>query len=387
MASSRVSPAMKRRTTGLTRRELRMNRSNQGMVENLRIAERNNDIVEVGGNSTVWALKGTVRPIVLASELAAYEPSRIVAFLHPNMGDAVWHTVTLRWLREAYPSAHLVAVTGALGREILEGCGFADEVWLREGNKLALAWRMRQGRFDLGFFAYPQNKILRLAKLAGVKVLVGPKGGKVDGWLDGGTEEIGVEHAVVGFNRRLMGVLGKEVSGEETAIVIPRAAVDRVDQLPGGLPMGFVAVMAGASHKSKAWPASRFGSIVENLADLGIPSVVMGGPGDGGHGWGDMDLAGKLTVLESAEVLRRARCLVTNDTGLMHLAGAVGTPVVGIYGALTPVTHSPPGEGHRLFWKDCPCGVRNVDSCTRACLDGTTVAEVWVAVREVLGEG
>lgn len=307
-------------------------------------------------------------------------------FLHPNMGDAVWHTVTLRWVREAYPSAYVVAVTGGLGREILEGCGFADEVWVRKGSRLRFAWRMRKARFDLGILAYHQNTVLRLAKLAGVKVLVGPTGGKMDGWLDGGVPEIGVEHAVTGFMRRLMGVLGRDVSGEETSVVIGEGAVREADLALGVVGEGFVAVMAGASNPNKAWPRDRFREIGARLGKLGKSVVVVGGPADGGLGFGDLDLAGRLSILANAEVLRRAAVLVTNDTGLMHLAGAVGTPVVAVYGAMTPVTHSPPGEGHRLLWKECPCGVRNVDTCPRACIDGTSVEEVWVAVREVLGE-
>ena len=112
-------------------------------------------------------------------------------------------------------------------------------------------------------------------------------------------------------------------------------------------------------------------------------TVAMGGPGEDWGDLADLDVSGKLSVLEGAKLLQGARLLVTNDTGLMHLAGAVGTPVVGVYGALTPVTHFPPGDGLWLYCKPCKCPMRDLDICTRDCIDSTSLEEVWAAVEEI----
>lgn len=308
----------------------------------------------------------------------------IVVFLHPNLGDAVWHTVTLRWMREANPKARIVAVTGKLGVEILQKCGFADEVVLRQSPAKMLLWLLKN-RFDLAYFVYPQNRFLKLAKIAKISTIAGVRGGKFDKYLDISVEVKADEHAILDVNWRLMRELGWPTSGPETTVNLDGVVVpEEFSAKLNSLALGYVALMPGASNPKKQWPMERFRGIAQRLKDKGLMTVAMGGPGEDWGDLADLDVSGKLSILEGAKLLQGARLLVTNDTGLMHLAGAVGTPVVGVYGALTPVTHLPPGDGHWLFCKPCACPMRDLDICTRDCIDSTTLEEVWAAVEEIL---
>ena len=101
-------------------------------------------------------------------------------------------------------------------------------------------------------------------------------------------------------------------------------------------------------------------------------------------------LAGSLSVLESAELLRRATLYVGNDTGAMHLAAAVGTPCVAIFAAREPGrSWHPYGTSHVVLRHDAaPCANCYLTDCTTErlrCLTAIDVEAVWGACRVLLG--
>jgi len=106
---------------------------------------------------------------------------------------------------------------------------------------------------------------------------------------------------------------------------------------------GFVALAPGASYETKRWSAESFARAAVELGGEGASVVILGGRGDkvaagvtarevsrlGGKA---VDLAGELALLQSAAVIACSRILLTNDSGLMHMADALGTPVVAVFG-------------------------------------------------------
>ena len=99
-----------------------------------------------------------------------------------------------------------------------------------------------------------------------------------------------------------------------------------------------------------------------------------------------INLAGKTDLFELAEWFRRCAVVVTNDSGPMHLAAAVGTPVVAIFGPTDPALTGPYGVGHSVLRVDLPCAPCFQDRCTQpnsmACMNGVSVAEVLQAVQK-----
>lgn len=113
----------------------------------------------------------------------------------------------------------------------------------------------------------------------------------------------------------------------------------------GGIGDGaaFVAVAPGSIWGSKRWPY--YGDLARRLA--GVPVVVVGGPDDAGlgeeivgavgrNGGRAVNVCGKLTLRQSAALIARARVLVTNDSAPLHVATAVGTPIVAVFGPTLP---------------------------------------------------
>lgn len=125
---------------------------------------------------------------------------------------------------------------------------------------------------------------------------------------------------------------------------------------------GFVVLNAGGGWKNKLWPAERFGALARALRDRGLRSIVTWGPGEEGLADRVVEASAgaaircfPTTLLELVALLRRARLVVAGDTGPLHLACAVGTPVVGIYGPTDPARNGPFDPADRV--------VRHAPSC------------------------
>lgn len=129
--------------------------------------------------------------------------------------------------------------------------------------------------------------------------------------------------------------------------------------LPGSTrPIG---IFPGASAPSRRWPAHRFREVVQELRSGGHDVVVLGGAGDtvltrDVAVAGALDLGGRTNLVTLAAGLARCRLLVTNDTGPMHLAAAVGTPVVAFFGPDRPARVAPLVTPGRILVRDeLPC--------------------------------
>src|SRR5207244_7647749 len=154
------------------------------------------------------------------------------------------------------------------------------------------------------------------------------------------------------------------------------------------------ALAPGSKMPAKRWPIERFAEVGRGLRER-FPRgrlVVLGGAEDRELGnelrrrVGDdtINLAGDLSILESAEALRRCRLYIGNDTGTMHLAAAVGTPCVTIFSARDhPGRWEPHGAGHISLRHDLPCAGCLLLTCEKeqmACIRGITPDHVLDAV-------
>lgn len=123
----------------------------------------------------------------------------------------------------------------------------------------------------------------------------------------------------------------------------------------GGAP---VLVHVGASKPPNRWAAERFGSLAGAIArDPGGPVALIGGPGETGAAARAMaaagsevhDLTGRTDLRQLVELCRRARLLVSADSGPMHVAAALGTPVLALFGPADPAATGPWGPQHRIL--------------------------------------
>jgi ADP-heptose:LPS heptosyltransferase len=166
----------------------------------------------------------------------------------------------------------------------------------------------------------------------------------------------------------------------------------------GGSPVEppYVVVHPGASVPARAWAPERHAALVQALAASGRRVVVTGGPSEraltasvAGHGRQDVvDLGGRTSFAELADVLAAADAVVVGNTGPAHLAAAVGTPVVSLYAPTVPAVRWRPWQvPHVLLGdQDAPCAGSRARVCPipgHPCLNGVEVADVVAAIEHV----
>jgi lipopolysaccharide heptosyltransferase II len=164
--------------------------------------------------------------------------------------------------------------------------------------------------------------------------------------------------------------------------------------LAAGAP--FLCLAPGANWDLRRWPPDRFGELAARARHaLGLAAVVTGTREESelvdevvaASGGSALELAGRLSVRELAAVAAEARAVVANDSGPLHIAAAVGTPVVGLFGPNTPEVYGPRGVPSRVVWPHPPCSPCRQRRCARPddpCMTSITVEEVFEAVRSLV---
>ena len=150
-----------------------------------------------------------------------------------------------------------------------------------------------------------------------------------------------------------------------------------------------------ARWPTKRWPAERFAQLADGLIARERMRIMIVGSGSEASQIEQMsrqmsqpaiNLAGETELLQLAALLRRANLLVSNDSGPMHLAAAVGTPVVAIFGPTDPSRVGPYGDGHVVLRKEIDCSRCTRRACIRdaLCMKAIGVSDVFEAVRAVV---
>jgi lipopolysaccharide heptosyltransferase I len=165
-----------------------------------------------------------------------------------------------------------------------------------------------------------------------------------------------------------------------------------------GLPRPRVALHPVARWRTKLWETARWRDMAQRLGREGIGVVLIGGQGDRreaeaiGRGADPppRNLAGALSLKSLAALLARVDLLVCVDSGPMHVASAVGTPVLALFGATDPRRTGPLGPG-AVLRRELPCSPCLDRRCripdTLRCMRGLGVDEVWEAARALLAAG
>jgi heptosyltransferase I len=298
---------------------------------------------------------------------------RILIVRLSAIGDVIHSMPIACAIRERYPSAFLAWMVEERGAKLLEGHEALDElIVLRRGwlKSPRMVWRLRRRlhamRLDLAIEAQGLTKAAIGAWLSGAKRRIGfggVWGRELSPWLN--TELVNGDglHAVE-RNLRLVTPLG--IESPDVRFQIPHSMAD--DQAAdtilckAGMTGDLALITVGAGWPSKLWPAERFAAVADYLGRCrNLPSLVVWGNAeeeararqvvDGSGGYARA--APKMTLRELAAVARRARLCIGSDTGPLHLAAAVGTPCVGLYGPWPADKHGPYGPQHVTVQKMC----------------------------------
>lgn len=180
----------------------------------------------------------------------------------------------------------------------------------------------------------------------------------------------------------------------------PRLAVDKENQQRllgehGLAEQGFVALMPGAEFgPAKRWPSEKYAAFASALMAEGLQVALFGSANDkqvtgeiAQLAPGVVDLAGATRLEDAIDLIAAARLAVSNDSGLMHIAAAVGTPVVAVYGSTSPENTPPLTDRRELVWLhlDCsPCHQRTCPLGHLNCLNTLEVNRVLSAAQRLM---
>lgn len=300
----------------------------------------------------------------MAAMTAAALPERILVVRLGAIGDVVNALVFAAALKEARPGLHIGWAVHPLAAPLVSGhpCVERVHVW-RRGGALAelrrLVAELRAERYGLALDLQRIQKSALLARLSGAPRVLGFERGRVKeaSWI--WTRE---RIPMAATSRHMLEQYLDAARHLGCAARTPRRLLPRdaaaeawaaalVSEL-GGPP---IVLNLGASKPENRWAPERFGELARALAPE-LPVVLTGGPDDrvaaaearAHAGASVRDLVGATALLQLAELARRARLFVSCDTGPMHLAAAVETPVVALFGPADPARTGPWGAGHRV---------------------------------------
>lgn len=351
------------------------------------------------------------------------------------LGDAVMSAPALERLRARLPDAHLALLTPEklaglwrADRRLNEVIGFApgETLW-------GVARRLRAGRFDIGL-ALPNSPrsalelwLAGIPRRIGVRQLwraglltraVAPDPARTPMRKRSAAEvrrliarpELNTFHPSPAAHHslhylRLAAELGADPSPLEPRLELPAGASERACAIvgPAGRARPWLGLNAGAEYgPAKRWPLDRFvAAAIEIQRRTGALWLVFGVEREAGlaaqieagiragsrpdSGAAVVNLAGRTSLLELACVMRECRAVLTNDSGPMHLAAALGAPVIAPFGSTSPELTGPglPGVGpHHILRGQAPCSpcFRRECPIDHRCMTSIPVATVVQAV-------
>ncbi len=327
---------------------------------------------------------------------------RILIVRTDRIGDVLLTTPIATALRRRFPKAHITWLTRAYTAPLFQHNSDVDEVLIDEGSTADLTQRLRNGRFDTAIIAHPRWRVAWATWRAGIPLRIGPAS-KIYSALF--THRVwqhrseGAKHEA-DYNLDLLEPLGIPfqrlptrlvLSDEETAWARKTLESHRLTfQKP------IIGIHPGSGGSSGRWPLSHFMELGDRLQEAGYEVVITGGPGED-YQYLMIDhmrripvfiAAGSVSVRELAALLGQFSLFVTNSTGPLHMAVALGVPTVSVF--------SPQTTCHPKRWgpyPDYPEGgrahgvaVAPSTEMTQADMRAVTVEQVWELCRERLAE-
>lgn len=336
---------------------------------------------------------------------------RILLIKPSSLGDIVHALPTLAALRQHFPQARITWLVKRQWAELLERAEGLDRVWA-VGPGIA-GWlsevpRLRAERFDLVVDLQGLLRSALMARLAGCPVRVGFANGRegsplfytqrvtvptpemhaVDRYLLAAEALGAIRPAVPQFCLAISPDDREQVSG-----VLSRAGVRAGSS--------WIAMHVSARWPTKRWPVESFALVADRLHKEGTGSVVLiGGSDDRTDAQTVKALAREASIIDLTgltplgllpALLQSASVLLTNDSGPMHVAAAVGTPVVALFGPTSAARTGPYGKNHRVLTHQLSCSPCFSRHCRnpieRECLTGIEPAHAVDAIRSQLAVG
>lgn len=324
-----------------------------------------------------------------------------------SIGDIVLTTPVIRCLKKQVPDAEVHFLTKDAFREVVEHNPYIDKLHVLAHSWELMIEELKLENYDYIIDLHHNLKTIRLKKDLGVRAFSFYKL-NVEKYIYTSLK-INLLPKVHIVDRYLKTVSSFDVKNDGAGLdyfISPKEETKRED-IPAAHYAGYIACVIGAAHGTKQWPVHKWKSF---CASLDHPMILLGGKSDmvNGKEIASVDdikiynACGKFSINESADLVRKAKVVVTHDTGLMHIAAAYKRPIVSLWGNTVPAFGMYPYYGENFLANQSrkintiiqtnklwcrPCSKIGYDKCPLGhfkCMEKIEVEKVKAAVTTYL---
>lgn len=317
---------------------------------------------------------------------------KILVLFRLGIGDIILFTPVLKALRDKYPDAQIDILVNHEEEFLFADFEFIDNVipYYKEKN-LAIIWQLRKQKYDLSIaldFTYRSGVVpffAGVAKRAGIKAERGIFMTNPVARADN-HEQV---YEPMNYADVIYRSTGIDLQDDLTKLHFPGAdekAKNNVCELLG--PIGdYIVIAPYSAGLYKNWYPERYLQLVGKIRRLGLDVVIVSGWEPTPFDWREaINLIGRTSLVETGHIIKNARLLVSGCCANIHIGAAMGTPIVGIYGASSPARWAPRRNTTIITAEpECgPCLSIRKDCEHRSCMVAISVEKVFGLVEDRL---
>lgn len=340
-------------------------------------------------------------------------PKKILLTRSDRIGDLVLTTPVFKAVREKFPKAWLSCLTLVENREIVEGNPYLDEVILynKKGSEkswlgnLLFARMLSKKKFDVAIHFHATNRMHGLTWLAGIPHRIGwdRKLSWALTYPVPETKKEGIKHeAHYNFDLlKFWDIPCPEVLEAYFPLnLAKKLSLEKLlehHQVPED--KTWIVIHPSASCPSKRWPGFYFSKLMNLISEKKDAVFLLIGTREDRNLIQEIrnnskalsyDLSGRLNLGMLAQLFKKSELLISNDSGPVHIAATIGTPVIAIFGrkqpGLSPTRWRPVGEDSAIAWKDVGCETCLAHLCKMnfLCLEAVLPEDVLIQAETLL---
>jgi predicted lipopolysaccharide heptosyltransferase III len=322
------------------------------------------------------------------------------------IGDVLLATPTVRAIKAAWPDVRVTTMVNRGTEDVLSGNPDLDEIMVLDKGSLGAQSRLiaglRHRQFDTVIDLTDGDRSAFLSWISGAPVRIGFN--DEQRWR--GHYYTKIVPSVPGTRHRVdrdleaLKPIGIQASSKDPQLWLTpeeeKSADELLDQLGVQRSQSMMILQPGARYWFKAWPQERFAELADRLTAHYSCQVLIGGSHQ------DIDLAeqirqiakskpivmaGRTTIKQFAAIAKKSALFVGSDSGAMHMASAVGTPVVALFGPSNPREWGPRGGPVEVIYKEIDCRSCFHPTCIKGeenCMRLIAVEEVYAAAHRLL---
>jgi heptosyltransferase-2 len=328
------------------------------------------------------------------------------------IGDAVMTLPAVAAVRETFPRAKITVLCKPWVAALYETSPDIDEIFLFEtpgrhdgvAGKVRLARDLKKKKFDLAILLQNAIEAAIITYLARIPLRAGYNSDGRGLLLTHSVQRTRAIRKVhqVHYYLEMLASLGFRSAGPEIEVTLGKDYHDTAGRIFDGCGVAedelIVGMAPGASYgPAKMWYPERYAAVADKLADdFGARIALFGSKSDrdrtdlvqqyAAHEC--LNVAGKTSLRDAIALIARCDLFISNDSGLMHLAGALGIPLVAIFGSTNPATTSPVGKKSVVVHKDVSCSpcLKQVCPSDFRCMDIIETDDIYQVAKRLLAE-